>query len=109
MLAGHNCFLELFCFDRPQPTGPDPAALSAHEPGIRHLSFFVDDVASEYARLLTMGASGLGTPQSESGVRAVYLRDPEGNILELAEFPSDAEDLRHLPGIASLQSEVADV
>lgn len=106
MLAGHNCYLELFEFAAPEQTGPDPGSLGAHEPGIRHISFFVDDVVSEYQRLLDLGAQALGVPQTQAGIMAVYIRDPDGNIVELTEFPSPEEDLRNLPGIAALQSEV---
>lgn len=109
MLAGHNCYLELFEFTAPGQTGPDPGLLGAHERGIRHISFFVDDVVSEYQRLIDLGAQSLGTPQTQAGIKAVYIRDPDGNIVELTEFPTPKEDLRNLPGIAALQSEIPHV
>lgn len=109
MLAGHNCFLELFEFSRPDPVGPAPVELPPHARGIRHLCFFVDDVEAEHARVLALGAQPLGTPQKNAGITAVYLRDPEGNIIELAEFPAEDEDLRRLPGISALQTEVGHV
>lgn len=105
MLAGHNCFLELFQFEKPEATGPAPQQLKAHEVGIRHISFFVDDIEAEYHRLIALGASPLGTPQKSKGIPAVYLRDPEGNIVELAEVIHPAEDLRQLPGVNKLQGE----
>jgi catechol 2,3-dioxygenase-like lactoylglutathione lyase family enzyme len=52
MLAGHNCYLELFEFDAPAQHGPAPAELGPHERGIRHLSFYVDDCRAEYQRCL---------------------------------------------------------
>lgn len=103
MLAGHNCFLELFEFAQPRQVGADPAALGPHELGLRHLSFFVDAVDVEYQRLMTLGAQPLGEPQTSAGITAVYLRDPDGNIIELCECPSPDEDLRKLPGVSSLQ------
>ena len=103
MLAGHNCFLELFQFEKPEATGPAPQQLLAHEIGIRHISFFVDDIEAEYDRLIALGASPLGTPQKSKGIPAVYLRDPEGNIVELSEVTHPAEDLRQLPGVNKLQ------
>jgi catechol 2,3-dioxygenase-like lactoylglutathione lyase family enzyme len=105
MLAGHNCFLELFQFEKPEATGPAPQQLLAHEIGIRHISFFVDDIEVEYDRLIALGASPLGTPQKSKGIPAVYLRDPEGNIVELSEVTHPAEDLRQLPGVNKLQGE----
>jgi len=106
MLAGHNCYLELFEFAAPQQNGPAPSKLGPHEPGIRHLAFYVDDVSAEFARVISLGASPLGVPQPEAGITAVYIRDPEGNVIELAEFPTPEEDLRRLPGVSHLQSEV---
>lgn len=109
MLAGHNCYLELFEFTAPEQCGPDPASLGPHERGIRHISFYVDDVESEYQRLLELGAQALGAPQKSAGITAVYIRDPDGNIVELAEFPTPEENLANLPGISSLQSELGHV
>lgn len=105
MLAGHNCYLELFEFSRPAPSAPSPASLGPHEPGIRHLCFYVDNCRTEYKRLLMLGGNVLGEPtKNRSGVYIVYCRDPFGNIIELAEPPTPEEDLRNLPGIDSLGS-----
>lgn len=107
MMAGHNCFLELFEFDAPEQTGPEPGTLGPHECGIRHLSFFVDDCRAEYARCLSLGGQPLGTPApAETGVNAVYLRDPCGNIIELCEIPRPEEDPTTLPGINQLNQGV---
>ena len=103
MLAGHNCFLELFEFDAPTASGPEPATLGANEQGIRHLSFYVDDVKAEYERMLTLGGLPLGEPvELADGICVVYGRDPFGNIIELCNCAADSEDLRALPGVDSL-------
>lgn len=103
MMAGHNCFLELFEFDAPTQQGPAPAELGPHERGIRHLSFYVDDYRAEYRRCLELGGLPLGTlAPADSGVNAVYLRDPSGNIIELCEIPRPEEQPTSLPGIARL-------
>lgn len=106
MLAGHNCFLELFEFDAPQQQGPAPAELGPHERGIRHISFYVDDCRAEYQRCLALGGLPLGTPApADSGINAVYMRDPCGNIIELCEVPQPEENPINLPGIAQLNEE----
>lgn len=106
MLAGHNCFLELFEFEAPEQEGPQPAKLGPHERGIRHLAFFVDDCRAEYERCLKLGGQPLGTPaDSTSGINAVYVRDPCGNIIELCEVPSALEEPTRLPGIACTNKE----
>jgi len=102
-LAGHNCYLELFEFSAPDQAGPAPGSLGPHEPGIRHLAFFVDDCRAEYQRLLDLGGDVLGEPTDlGGGVYTVYCRDPFGNIIELAELPTEDEDPRNLPGVDSL-------
>lgn len=105
MMRGHNCFLELFEFQAPDPEGPDPDDLGAHEPGIRHLSFYVDDCRAEYMRLLQLGGRRLGEVEdAPAGGKAVYGRDPFGNILELCEVACEEESLLTLPGVSTLGS-----
>jgi catechol 2,3-dioxygenase-like lactoylglutathione lyase family enzyme len=106
MLAGHNCYLELFEYQAPEQSAPEPAQLGPHERGIRHLAFYVDDCRAEYQRCLSLGGQPLGEPAPrDSGLDAVYLRDPCGNIIELCEIPRPEEDPRLLPGIDSLNEE----
>jgi glyoxylase I family protein len=102
-LAGHNCYLEMFEFSAPDQLAASPVDIGPHELGIRHLAFFVDDCRAEYQRLLDLGGDMLGEPTDiGDGVYTVYCRDPFGNIIELAEPPTEEEDLRNLPGIDSL-------
>jgi len=106
MMAGHNCYLELFEFDAPTQRAPAPGELGPHEQGIRHLSFYVDDCRAEYQRCLALGGLPLGKPApASSGVNAVYMRDPCGNIIELCEVPTPEEQPTRLPGITSLNQE----
>ncbi len=100
MLAGHNCFLEMFEFQSPQQVGPEPGSLGIQEQGIRHLSFYVDDVNFEFQRFLSLGGKALG--ETEFGV--VYCRDPFGNVIELCEIPNEEENPLKLPGISSLNT-----
>jgi catechol 2,3-dioxygenase-like lactoylglutathione lyase family enzyme len=103
LLAGHNCFLELFDFEAPAQMGPLPAELGAHECGIRHLAFYVDDCVHECRRLTALGGSVIGVPAGRRpDAVAVYCRDPFGNLIELAEIPEERERPTQLPGIKSL-------
>ncbi len=106
MLAGHNCYLEMFEFEAPEQTAPHPSSLGPHERGIRHLSFYVDDCRAEYQRCLTLGGQPLGEPAPrDSGLNAVYMRDPSGNIIELCEVPNERENPTVLPGVNCLNQE----
>jgi len=100
MMAGHNCFLELFEYQAPEQTAPPPETFLAHETGIRHIAFYVDDVKKEFERLLALGGSKLG--EAVEGAAAVYARDPLGNIIELATIPGGEEHPTKLSGVNKL-------
>jgi catechol 2,3-dioxygenase-like lactoylglutathione lyase family enzyme len=100
MMAGHNCFLELFEYRAPQQTTLPPDRYLAHEMGIRHIAFYVDDVKKEFERLLSLGGSKLG--DLVEGGTAVYARDPFGNMIELCEIPGGEEHPTKLAGVSKL-------
>ena len=100
IMAGHNCHIELFEYSAPAQTVAPPETFLAHETGIRHLAFYVDDLQKELDRLLSLGGSALGRLPEGGG--AVYARDPFGNMIELCQIPSPEESPENLPGVARL-------
>jgi catechol 2,3-dioxygenase-like lactoylglutathione lyase family enzyme len=81
---GHSR-LELVKFHAPPYEGDRPDAPS-NKPGIRHLSFAVDDLDAVLARLRSWGAELVGEVEEYENVyRLCYLRGPAGIIVELAE------------------------
>jgi catechol 2,3-dioxygenase-like lactoylglutathione lyase family enzyme len=71
--------LELLHFDR---DGNDPRRDRPFtEPGLTHLSFTVDDVAATCARVEERGGQVLA--DTDVGGRAIMVRDPDGQFLEL--------------------------
>jgi catechol 2,3-dioxygenase-like lactoylglutathione lyase family enzyme len=77
--------LELVKFHAPSGRGGDPQA-PANTPGIRHLTFAVDDIDAVVARLRARGAELVGeVVRYEDSYRLCYVRGPEGIIVELAE------------------------
>ena len=104
MMAGQNCFLELFEFLNPPNSAPEPGRLSANDIGLRHLGFYVDDVHKEVARLISLGGSVEDEPiEISDGCFAVYARDPFGNMIELCQPQSRKETLDALPAIGGSQ------
>jgi len=77
--------IELVKFDSPPtPTG-DPHAPS-NTPGLRHLSFLVEDIDAVVAGLRARGTELVGElVRYENSYRLCYVRGPEGIIIELAE------------------------
>jgi catechol 2,3-dioxygenase-like lactoylglutathione lyase family enzyme len=77
--------LELTKFHAPPSPGGDPHA-PANTPGIRHLTFAVDDIDAVVARLRARGAELVGEVERyQDSYRLGYIRGPEGIIIELAE------------------------
>jgi catechol 2,3-dioxygenase-like lactoylglutathione lyase family enzyme len=77
--------VELSKFHAPSGPAGDRHA-PANAPGIRHLTFAVDDVDDVVARLQAHGAELVGEVERYKDIyRLCYLRGPEGIIVELAE------------------------
>ena len=100
IMAGHNCHIELFEYASPEPSIALPETFLAHETGIRHIAFYVDDPQKELDRLIELGGSALGSLPEGGG--AVYARDPFGNMIELCKIPSPEENPTQMPGISTL-------
>ena len=76
-------FLEIFEYknihDRPTP--------EVNQPGYGHISFEVEDIRATYAAVIEAGGMSLGEitdfGTAETPFLFVYVRDPEGNVVEL--------------------------
>ena len=97
-LRSGNSHIELFEFAHPTPKPRDPE-WRVCDHGITHVCFEVIDIEAEFERL-----SGLGmkfqndAPIDADGMlKVIYGFDPDGNIVELLEFPDRDE-----PGTSSL-------
>lgn len=75
--------LELMEFRR--PGNPPAAERVVNQPGLTHLSFSVDDVDAVAARVEELGGEVL--TDTHIGT-AVFLRDPDGQLIEL--FPNSS-------------------
>ena len=100
IMAGHNCHIELFEYSAPAQAVAPPGTFLAHETGIRHIAFYVDDPQKELDRLISLRGSALGRLPEGGG--AVYARDPFGNMIELCKIPSPEESPENLPGVKKL-------
>jgi catechol 2,3-dioxygenase-like lactoylglutathione lyase family enzyme len=81
---GHGS-LELIRFQSPPAEAGDPGA-PANTPGLRHLTFAVDDLQAVLARLQARGAELVGEVVNYGdSYWLCYLRGPDGIIVELAQ------------------------
>ena len=94
MLRGYNAFLELFAYSTPEARVFGP--LRPSDRGYTHFCLEVVDIDAEWERLSKAGMTFPGPPMQAGGMKAIYGRDPEGNVIELLEIVS-AEGPR-LPG-----------
>ena len=77
--------VELAKFHAPSGRGGDSRA-PANTPGIRHITFAVDDIDDVVARLQARGAELVGEVERYEDIyRLCYIRGPEGIIVELAQ------------------------
>jgi glyoxylase I family protein len=86
MLRTGNLYLEVFEFRSPTPRAGDPErAVCDH--GITHVCLLVDGLDHEYERLQEAGVPFQSSPQDiGGGIRTIYARDPDANIVELKEL-----------------------
>jgi catechol 2,3-dioxygenase-like lactoylglutathione lyase family enzyme len=86
MLRGGSAYLELFEYHAPEPSAAPPARRVCDH-GITHLCLQVDDLEAAYEQLAAAGMGFNSRPQDLApGLRTVYGRDPDGNVVELHEF-----------------------
>jgi catechol 2,3-dioxygenase-like lactoylglutathione lyase family enzyme len=77
--------IELTEFKAPPSPPGDPLA-PANTPGIRHLTFAIDDLDATLARLRPHGGELVGEVERYGDIyRLCYVRGPAGIIVELAE------------------------
>jgi catechol 2,3-dioxygenase-like lactoylglutathione lyase family enzyme len=74
--------IELVEYD---PEGADATGTALNQPGAKHLGLAVDDLDAFYADL-DPSVETVSVPRTtESGTRILFVRDPEGNPIEVLE------------------------
>jgi glyoxylase I family protein len=103
MLCSGNCYLEIFQYSQPRPDDSS-VPLRPYQHGYTHFCVDVTDIETEVERLGKLGMQferSDGRPGRAIDVeiaKAIYGRDPEGNLIELQEtLPGCEFDVRRLP------------
>jgi catechol 2,3-dioxygenase-like lactoylglutathione lyase family enzyme len=108
MLRAGNAYLELFQYESPTPR-PAPPDRDPSWHGYTHFCVDVVDIDAEYERLSRLGMTFHAPPPTvdelgHTRLRAIYARDPDGNIVELQEildpavpFALDQTDVVEIP------------
>jgi glyoxylase I family protein len=85
MLKGYGLRLELFRYYTPQGKRHEPQRQCDF--GLTHLALQVSNIQKIYERLVKVGVRFNCPPQNlRPGVRATYMKDPEGVTVELVEY-----------------------
>lgn len=85
MLQGYGTRLELFHYHVPQGTRLEPERQCDF--GLTHFAFEVEDIQALYEKLLLTGVAFNCAPQcTRPGACLTYMKDPEGNTIELVEY-----------------------
>ena len=102
LLNAGNMVLELF--DYRAPSGIHDPRRPVNNPGYTHICLDVEDIETEYRRLESAGMTFNRSIMDveELGLRAVYGRDPEGNVIEVQEIFDDANDLALHPQLRTV-------
>jgi catechol 2,3-dioxygenase-like lactoylglutathione lyase family enzyme len=86
LLAGRNALLELLCYRTPPGTARNSRAC---DPGAAHVCMVVDDLDATYEAMRAGGVSLHARPgRVGAGTRMVYVRDPDGIMVEVIQ-PGD--------------------
>jgi catechol 2,3-dioxygenase-like lactoylglutathione lyase family enzyme len=91
-LPGENHCLELFQYLNPIPRLANEAPPRPCDPGSGHLSFLVDDLPGYFEQLQNRGVNFVSQPVRITagpnlGGYGLYLRDPNGILIELFQPP----------------------
>lgn len=85
MLKGYGTRIELFRYHNPK--GRVLPSIRQCDFGLTHFALAVQDLSTLYADLAAQGVLFNCPPQNlRPGVRATYMKDPEGNTIELVEY-----------------------
>ena len=95
MLRAGNVHLELFEYTSPASRAAAPLRPNDH--GYTHLCLDVTDIEQEFDRLSRAGMVFTRRPGDFGAVKAVYGRDPDGNVVEIQEtFAAEPATLERL-------------
>ncbi|MHB9073245.1 MAG: VOC family protein [Desulfobaccales bacterium] len=99
-LKGPNIYFELFLAQGERPASPDVANDGPLYPGVRGISFMVDNIEAQLAAMGTEARIAFGPLDFSSfipGWKSVWLADPEGNAVQVTQGFADQENPPPLP------------
>jgi catechol 2,3-dioxygenase-like lactoylglutathione lyase family enzyme len=74
--------------------------------GLTHLCFDIEDLEAAYAKLVPAGVVFLSPPQHLGSVITCYIRDPDGNLIELRQGIPEKSNLEIAPEVLAASQTV---
>lgn len=71
-----------------------------NKPGLTHMTYDVKNIKKWYNELKRKGVEFFSEPQQTDGTEWVFLKDPDGNLIELIDLKANYGVIRILGGIA---------
>jgi catechol 2,3-dioxygenase-like lactoylglutathione lyase family enzyme len=88
MLKAGTAYLEVFEYFAPPSRIAEPLRPSDH--GYTHFAVDTDDIEADFERLKAAGMTFTHqVPDAQGGIRALYGKDPDGNVIELQQLTKD--------------------
>ena len=97
-LQAGNSFIEFWQYS--EPLGKPPIAdRPVCDAGLTHLCFDIEDLEATYEKLAPAGVTFLSPPQHLGSVVTCYIRDPDGNLIELRQGIPEKSTLELAPDV----------
>lgn len=104
-LQAGNAFIEFWEYAEPQGKPPieDRPVCDA---GLTHLCFDIEDPEAAYEKLAAAGVHFVSAPQHLGSVITCYIRDPDGNLIELRQGIAGKSTLEISPDVLAASQAV---
>jgi len=104
-LQAGNAYIEFWQYSAPVGKAPIENR-PACDAGLTHMCFDIEDLAATYEKLAQAGVLFLSPPQHLGSVITCYIRDPDGNLIELRQGIKEKSTLEIAPDVLAASQAV---
>jgi catechol 2,3-dioxygenase-like lactoylglutathione lyase family enzyme len=104
-LQAGNAFIEFWQYAAPEGKPPIEGR-PVCDAGVTHMCFDIEDLEAAYDKLAPAGVTFLSRPQHLGSVITCYIRDPDGNLIELRQGIRDISTLELAPDVLAASQAV---
>lgn len=104
-LQAGNAFIEFWQYNAPVGKAPVENR-PACDAGLTHMCFDLENLEATYEKLAAVGVVFLSPPQHLGTVITCYIRDPDGNLIELRQGIRDKSTIEIAPDVLAASQAV---